>query len=535
MSHAAECDVVVVGAGIGGLTAAAYLQALGKDVVVVDQHSVVGGNVSVFTHHGYEFDVGTHYVGGAGEDGLFHRVYGGLGLDADVEWRPLDRDGFDHYVFADGSTYAVPNGAGAYRERLLAAFPDERDSLSDYCDFVEDVSGAFMSTMGAGPSDKLAVLFANRDTTLGDLCERLGLSPRARTVIAGQHLVYGVGPARMSAVMHALVVSHYMDGAFYPAGGSTTLSETLAEYVRARGGRIHLRTRAERVLVEDGRVAGVALHSPTPVRESGVPAEIRVPVVVSNADLKRTVLDLVGAAHFPADFTERVRALRMAPPLFVVYLVLDRDLGAEGFPNANFHVLPDDVDSEYDALARGEVSGDPTVFLSFASVKDPGNDRLCRPGQTNLQAMALVPGDHAYWGLAAGPVGGERYRRNPVYRERRDELTERVLTLAERAVPGLRDSIAYIEAATPVTHERFVRSTNGTSYGFEMTPDQSLDRRPGPATPLPGLFLTGQGIMTGHGIAACMTGGVLTAGTVLGEPLLQRVLGGERVVTPAPA
>lgn len=529
MSDRWDADVVVVGAGIGGLTAAAYLQAVGKRCVVVDRHYVVGGNVSTFTHHGYEFDVGTHYVGDCRPGGLMPSVYAGLGLEDRFAWRELDPDGFDRLYFPDAQ-YAIPRGLDRFRARLHEWFPSEKAGIDGYCTFVADAR-AGLEALGRGVIDeKAALVFEHRDTTLTQLCDRLGLSSRLRAVLGGQHLVYGVAPSKVSAVLHTMVLNHYIDGAFYPEGGGQVLTDTLADSIRENGGEILLRTPVERVVVEGGRAVGVQIRPPSPDRARGVPTEIRAPVVLSNADLKRTVFELVGQEHFPSDFAARVGAMRMGPPLFVAYVVLDRDLAVEGHSSGNAHVFGEtDFETEYAALDRGELVDDPTLFISFSSLKDPTNPRLCKPGQTNFQVMAMVPSEHAFWGLDRGPAAGERYRRNPDYVDRKHALAERLLRQAERAVPGLCGSVAYLETATPPTHERFVRSTGGTSYGFQLTIDQTMERRPAPASPLPGLFFTGAGTTTGHGIAACSLGGVMAAEAISGEPLLAAVRAGERV------
>ncbi|MCE7884839.1 MAG: NAD(P)/FAD-dependent oxidoreductase [Actinobacteria bacterium ATB1] len=527
MDSTRDADVVVIGAGIGGLMAAACLQSLGRRCIVVDRHSIVGGNVSVFEHSGFEFDVGTHYVGDCEPGGLVPSMYESLGLGDAITWRPLDRDCFDRYYFPD-ATYDIPTGVDNYRTRLCEWFPGERAGIDAFCDFVSDVDEALGDSLAGKMSEKAAVLFSHRDTTIGELFDTWDLSPRLRAVLGAQHALYGVGPARAAALIHALVVMHYMKGAYYPEGGGQLLSDTLADCIRDRGGEVFLQTPVESVIVEGGQARGVTLRPPTPLRERGVPTEIRAPVVLSNADLKRTVLSLVGREHFPADFVGRIEALRMGPPLAIAYVVIDRDLAAEGHPNANaFIVAGDDADAEYEAIASGEMLDDPTVFISFASLKDPTNTRLCRPGQTNLEIMALTPGDHAYWGLERGPVAGERYRTNDVYRRRKQEIVDMLVDRAETVIPGLRDSLVHLEGATAITHERFVRSSGGTSYGFEVTPDQLLDRRPAPVSPLPGLYFTGQGITTGHGIASCMAGGVMSAGAITGMPLLQMMRNGE--------
>lgn len=534
MSDHWDADVVVVGAGIGGLTAAAYLQALGKRVVVVDRHHVVGGNISAFTHHGYEFDVGTHYVGGCRPGGLIPSVYAGLGLEDRITWSELDPDGFDHLYFPDAA-YSVPRGLDRFRERLHEWFPTEHAGIDGFCKFVTDVRSALDAVSQGQFDERVGVLMEHRDTTLNELFDGLGMSLRLRMVLAGQHLVYGVAPSRVSAILQAMVLDHYIDGAFYPEGGGQVLTQVLAEAVRDHGGEIILRTPVEEIIVEGGRAVGVRIRPPSPDRARGIPEEIRAPVVLSNADLRRTVLDLAGAEHFPADFVARLRDMRMAPPLFVAYVVIDRDLRAEGYSNGNAYVFGHtDFDAEYEAIAHGGLVDEPTLFCSFSSMKDPGNEKLCRPGQTNFQVMALVPPDYEYWGLHEGPVAGERYRRNESYNDRKHALAQRMVSQAERAIPGLTGSIAYLETATPITHERFVHSSGGTSYGFELTPDQTADRRPAPVSPLPGLYFTGQGITTGHGIAGCLMGGVLAAEVISGEPLSATIRKGEHIASPVP-
>lgn len=504
-----EVDVVVVGAGLGGLATAAYLAVGGKQVVVVDRHSVAGGNGTVFTHEGYEFDVGLHYIGDCEPGGLFDRVLDPL--DIHLTYREMDRDGFDTFQFPDGMVFRVPRGVEAFRDRLVDTFPDEAVGIEVYIDTIVAIDSELT---GAGPGP---VVIDRLSTTLGGFFDELEFSPRLRAVLAAQHGTYALPPGRVSLLLHAALVMHYLKGAYYPEGGGQVIADRLADVIRAHGGTIILQTPVEEILVEDGAAIGVRLHVPSARRAQGVPDVIRAPIVVSNADLKRTVLDLVGPEHLPAEYIEQVDGYEMALPLFVLYLILDRDLVAEGVPNTNFWVLGDDIDGEYEALEAGRLPDHPLAYVTSASLKDPTNPRLCRPGQTNVQIMTLVPRDHEFWGLeAGGPVEGERYRQNEAYLARKQEIRDLLLDAAEQIVPDLRDHIVYEDCATPITHERFVRSSGGTSYGIACTPEQFALNRPNYASPLPGLFLVGASTMSAHGIVAVLSGGVACASAVLG-------------------
>lgn len=125
-----QFDIVVVGAGTGGLIAAALLSRHGKKVLIVDQHAVAGGNATIFKRSGYEFDVGLHYVGGCHSDGVIPRVLRAAGVE-DVEFEELDPDGFDTLVFPD-LQFRIPKGIERYRQRLLETFPNERRGIDRY-------------------------------------------------------------------------------------------------------------------------------------------------------------------------------------------------------------------------------------------------------------------------------------------------------------------------------------------------------------------------------------------------------------------
>jgi hypothetical protein len=136
------------------------------------------------------------------------------------------------------------------------------------------------------------------------------------------------------------------------------------------------------------------------------------------------------------------------------------------------------------------------VWLSVASLKDPGNERLCRPGQTNLQVMSLVPPHPAAWGLQ----GDGDHRQ--VYAAAKRAFRDQMMAGADRVFPGLSSAVIFEEVATPYTFSRYMGTTDGTSYGIALTADQFASNRPSPKTPIHGLFLVGASTGPGTGSAA---------------------------------
>ena len=521
-------DAVVVGSGLGGLSCAAYLAAAGKRTLVLEAHYVAGGNSQAFRrkHHGraYEFDVGLHYIGECGPEGAITRILRGVGLADRITFRPLDPDGFSTLVFPD-LTFRVPAGWDRYRARLLATFPDEARTLGQVVDIMREVAdaGRLLGREGDAPPALLAkaprfLEWGLRPVT--ELFNAVGLSARARAVLLGEQGDYAVPPSRTSVALHAGLTDHYMRGAFYPEGGSQVIAGRLIEVIRAHGGEVRTHEPVARIRLERGRVAGVTLARTT--------APIDAPVVVSNADLKRTIGELVGEHHFSPATVERVHAYRMSLPLFVVYLGVDLDLVASGMPNTNYFLWSTyDIDGMYRTLEAGRLSDPTSVYVTVASLKDPTNPRLAPPGHANLQIMTLVPRDYAIWHVAADEVGRGDYHRDPEYRRRKAALAERLIAAAERVIPGLSAHVDWQETATPVTQQRFTHSTGGTSYGIEFACDQMGPLRIGPRTEVPGLYLCGASTPWGHGIGSVLRGGVAAASAVLERDLMHAVIAGE--------
>jgi phytoene dehydrogenase-like protein len=252
---------------------------------------------------------------------------------------------------------------------------------------------------------------------------------------------------------------------------------------------------------------------------------VRAPVVISNADLKRTFLELVGTEFVKPKTVRRILGYEMAPALGVVYLGIRRDLRAEGLPNTNFWIHPTyDLEPLYAEARGGRFHPRPVCFVFSSSLKDPGNRRAAPKGHSNLELVTVVPSQPEAWGTTVREMADGTYEKNPIYLQTKRELADRLLTAAERVLPGLSRDVDCCEVSSPMTHARFTGSTGGTSYGIALIPKQSLFHRPGPATEIGGLYICGASAMAGHGIPGAMWSGVLAASRIVGNQVLKDVM-----------
>jgi all-trans-retinol 13,14-reductase len=517
-------DVVVIGAGIGGLTAGALMAASGRSVLVLDQHYVAGGNATIFRRRGFEFDIGVHYLGDCEEGGHIPRILRAAGV-GDVIFRPMDPGGFDTFVFP-GLTFRLPNSLDELRRRLVEIAPGEAAGIDRYIRYLREVWAVvgFVLTPSIGRFFRSVpparVLPRHVFGTLEQLFDACGLGPVVRSILVGHASTYGLPPSRVSALYHAIVTMHYASGGYYPEGGGQKISDRLAAAIEARGGKVLLLSRARRILVEGGRVTGVEFEN----RHLGV-RRVYAPVVVSNADIKRTLLDLVGPEHLSAGTVRRVRRWVMAPPVGALYLGVRRDLRAEGVPNSNLWWFPShDVEAHYREVRDGRPA--PHVCLTFASLKDPVNPKLAPPGHSNFQVMCVVPPEPAAWGVTEEEAATGAYRKSSAYLEKKERFRVHLMEAAERLMPGISGDVVLQEVSTPLSSVRYTLATGGSSYGIALTPDQVLHRRPGPRSEVRGLLLTGASHRYAHGVVGCMLNGLAAAAEVVPGRLMTRVLAG---------
>lgn len=513
-------DVVVVGAGIGGLVAGALLARRGRRVLVLDRHTVAGGNATVFRRPGYEFDVGLHYVGGCHPDGVIPRILRAAGVD-DVTFEEMDPDGYD-VLALPGLRLRVPKGIERFRERLLEHFPGERRGIDRYASLLRQLQRCLrvwprtVPTLAAALRSPGILRWGRRP--FADVLAHCTSDPTLRTVLAAQHPGYALPPSRASALVGLGISLHYLEGAYYPRGGGQVISDRLASAIEARGGDVRLRTRALRIVVEGGRAIGVEVETARDGRRL-----VRADAVISNADLKHTLGALLGDSAPDNRLARRAAGFEMAPAMGVVYLGLSTDLRAAGHPAANVWIHPElDAERQYAEAARGKLPDKPSVFVTIGSVKDRGHPGLAPPGHTNVQAMCVAPSSPAAWGVTDKDNG---YRRSPAYREAKQCFADTLLDVLEPVFPGVRDQVDLLEVSTPLTQTRYTGSTDGSAYGIAATPAQFGPKRPGPETGVSGLYLCGASCRAGHGIHGAARSGLDAAARLLPRGLLREVLG----------
>ena len=503
-------DVIVIGSGIGGLAAAAALSKRGKRVLLLEQHSVAGGQTQTFKQQGWTFATGLHYIGGvgphAGGDGQFGRLLAWLS-DGALEFaacaNPYD------IVRLPGFEFGIPHPESAYRAALLLRFPAEQAAIDHWFQASHEARKAAFTLMAmhslptwlaAGLRllrGKQAQAWAHHTLAI----EMTHISnPQLRAVLGARWGDYGAAPATAPFVEHALVTGSYDAGAYYPVGGPARFAQTLLPAVLAAGDECRLGAAVRRILIEDGRLAGVE------VMQNGQTPTESAPYVISDIGAANTVACLPEGEA--SAWREEVRALAPGLGFVALYIGLEGDIAAAGASSANHWIYEqEDVGRVWQRPADEDAPG---LFVSFPSLKDPSNH-----GPATAEVLALVdPAVLAPWlrgndDTAKSDADGE----GNSYDAFKDWVAARLLGQFKRHFPALAPMVRFHEAATPRTQQHFTRSLGGSMYGLEMTGERIGNTSLNSRTPVPGLLLAGQDV-AGPGVPAAFMAGLMAAAAV---------------------
>ncbi|MEN2974866.1 MAG: NAD(P)/FAD-dependent oxidoreductase [Candidatus Caldarchaeales archaeon] len=476
-----EYDVIIVGAGIGGLACGALLSKRGYRVLVLEQHFQVGGYCSSFQREEFTFNSGVADVSGLWEKGPITYLLRELQLKKEE----LFVKNKMRIIFR-GEEINISNGLDSLVKLLSDKFPDEKEKISEFfrdaekayeeCYRESEIYGVplpaelivkvygkkkflnypkehphFYDWMNKTYKQKLDEYFKNENLK-GFLCALLGY--------------VGAEPERVLASSALTAsVSYFLHGGYYPKGGAQRFAEILREFIEEHGGKVLTKHKVEKILLENGKVVGVRVGWRI----------FKSSIIVSNVNAKSTFLELVGEDYLDKKFVNYIKNLRMSPSAFMVFLGVDMDL-------SDYPTLINNIDDGYEVVINS--NADPS---------------LAPKGKTSITIMTRAD-YHDF------PERGTEE-----YMKRKKEFAEILIKKVEKIIPGLSRSIIVQDEATPKTFERYTLMPEGAIYAF----DQSIDIvRPFFKSPIKGLYLVGASTFPGGGIEAVVISGIICANDI---------------------
>jgi C-3',4' desaturase CrtD len=478
---------VVIGAGVGGLTAAAMLARAGLNVTVLEAHTYPGGCAGTFYHRGYRFDAGATLAGGFSPGGPTDR----LGRALDLRWPAHPAEPAMVVHLPDRSAVTRWSDAARWRTERRARFGLAAEPFWGWQERTADLLWELAVQLPPWPPQdltevaRLATLLIHARPPLDLAVEALRplashlprAAERLRRFVDAQLLIAAQATsARANALYGAAALDLPHRGVVHLTGGMGKIAESLAEATLRDRGRVPYQHRATRIVQEGSRPVAVETS-----RGESVPADVVV------MDLPpRNAAELLGDAAPP-----RLRRISPYPRdgwgAFVLHLGLDAA------------AVPADFPLHHQVVVREPPAEGNSAFLSLSPAWDPGR----APAGRRAVTLSTHTRPGVWWDLAQ--------RDRAAYEARRAAYTERLLAAAKVALPRLREATDLVLPGTPLTFHRYTGRAGGWVGGF---PQVSLFRAMPPHL-TPGVWLVGDSVFPGQSVAAVALGGMRVARSIV--------------------
>ena len=497
-----EFPVVVIGGGLGGLSAAAHLAQNGFPVTLVEQHDIPGGYATSFDREGgkYTFDVSLHATMSA-KGGLRESLEGAGVLDKveTVELPELCR-----IITPDYDLIWPQQNPAAIIEQLSRLFPDQAQGIQGFFDEILGILDEAIKPFDSDSWwDKLtfplthSMMWGIRKKTLADVLEEYVADPKLRSILSIYWPYYGLPPSRLSGFIYAIATAAYMRfGGHYIKRRSQDLSYALMDAIEAKGGQVMLATAAEKIVLKNGAVNGVILDDGE---------LLKAKAVISNASVPSTVKMLSqngGSAEFSSkarDYLQKLNTYRPSLSSFIVWLGLNQEIHRK----VKGYEIWIDRDYDPEKAYQGCLACDPHKAGLGVTLYDNAYMGYSNAGTSTVVVMMLS--GYEPW----KPFEADYFaNRKDAYNKKKEAIAKALIEEAEKwVIPGLSSMIEFMEAATPLTNVRYTGNPEGAIYGYEQSLANAYMTRLDQRTPFKGLYLASAWTKPGGGYQPCLQSG----------------------------
>jgi all-trans-retinol 13,14-reductase len=481
-------EVVIIGAGMGGLFCGALLAKRGIRVTVLEKNSSIGGGLQTFVRGGETYETGMHVAGGFNEGGILNSICRYLGIMDRLRIRRSDLMLSVRYADS-GRTYNLPAGRDAFVDYLSGLFPHEKENIRQYVDAVFRISHEeklfYLESLSSNenhspeffmPADAFIAKYVN-DTEL-------------RALLAAVNPLYSGIPGHSPAYIHIMISALFMENPCWFEGGSGQLAEALKSVIEDAGGRVMTRCEVGSVRVSDMNVEYVADKAGNEYRGDWYISDIH----------PCSLIPMIDGKAFTTGYCNRIESIPDTASAFKVFIKLKP--GTVRFPGHPVSVI-DSMDNTW-KMARYETGEWPHgANCFFAEGRDGWASHMTVYCLMNFEEVKE-------WESTRSGHRGESYE------TWKKERTERVLALVEKIFPGIREAADDIFASSPLTFRDWMGTRRAGAYGlFKDCANMAASIIP-IKTKVRNLLLTGQNVNM-HGIGGVPMTAIETIQTIFAD------------------
>lgn len=497
-------DAIIIGAGLGGLTAGAKLAKEGKKVLLIEQHTIPGGCATTFKRKDFTIEVGLHETGGLDKDNPKVKIFEELEIFENVEFLRVP----EFYRFkSEKYDLVIPDDRQQAINTLVQHFPDEEKGVKKFFKVIFAIGGEINRLLQVrwkriALFPLFPLLFPNlvfrTKQTVGDFLDKTIKNQDLKLVLVANLTYYHDNPYTMSLIYFAGAQAEFYHGGYYIKGGSQKLSDHLMHFIEKKGGKVILRHLVTRILTENGKAIGVE-YKETKSKTDETQKAFAI-YIIANAAVPNVANQLLIEKE-SEKLHKKIQGLEIACSLISVYFGFRKPLKELGNKHYSTFVFDKEVLSLEDMHAnyKGDWSKRNFVFCDYSQL-DSG---LAPQGKS---VGVICTSDYVSdW---------DKLSRED-YKARKEEVAQIFIERIEKLIPGIRDAIEYYEVATAKTIQRYTLNPDGSPYGFAQTPDQALFNRVQIKSPIKNLYFASAWSMPGGGFTGAILGGYFCAKEIL--------------------
>ena len=497
-------DVVIIGAGMGGLTAAAILSKAGYSVVVLDAANQAGGYLAGFHRNRFRFDTAVHWLNQCNPGGIMHTVFETIGTDYPkvTQQKRIKRYTGDHH------DYLLTNNPDELKHQLQKDFPLEAKGIELFFKHAKEF-GRTMNTWGNNirasetfqNSEKLQYAISTFRFVLPFLKHirftgEEGLKSGLNRYFHDEKLqnIFCTEPDLLSCLV-PIGWAYFKDFQNPPKGGGQAFPEWLKHVVEFYGHAIFFHSRVTKILLDANSAKGVELNY------RGTIYQVASRYVIAACDVETLYEKMLPASSVPEKFKHRLRNARLYGSSFTVNVALDCNPADLGFGEEAIHITKQTNTRAEHTAANAQTT---EIIILAPSCRD---ETMAPAGQGTITIfMPAEIHQHDFW-KTVKTTNGE-YLRGEAYNNFKNQMAEILLQrVEEKVAPHLRSHILFYEVATPFTHLRYTGNKNGTMMGARPGKENMKASVAHYRTPVKNLFLGGHWAELGGGVPIAVKAG----------------------------
>jgi len=469
-------DIIIIGSGLGGLTAGAKLSKEGKKVLVLEQHDRPGGCATTFKRKDFTMEVGLHEMDGLNDSDMKTKIFNDLGVFDKVDFLKVP----EFYRFVKGNfEITMPHNPDEAIKILLNHFPDEEEGIKKYFEKLLDTRRQRIG------SDHV-------EGNVGEWLDSIINSDDLKLVLLGNLGYFHDNPYTLSLSYYTTAQgSYFKGGGNFIKGGSQILSNYLSDYIKDKGGDILLNSMVTEILIEDDKVIGVKYANKNEIRA------VYANTIISNAALPQVAEQLL-PEKYGNKIKSQISEMPIGASLLTLYLGFKKPLKEIGSKFYSYFVYDESVNSPKDIFENNhsDYSTRSFTFVDYSQV----NSALAPEGKSVGAVCAIdYPKD---W----NDLSKEEYK------AKKEEVAQIIISKLDKLIPGLKEQIEYYEVGTSKTVGRYILTPESAVYGFAQTPDNFMK----PAVKsIDGLYFASAWTKTGGGFSGAIFSGYMCAFGIL--------------------